>query len=196
MWVALVRLWPEWRKVLMLAKPETVIGWHRRGFRFYWKWKSRRGRIRRPGASKEIRELIRDMSSANVLWGAPRLHGELLKLGIDVSQATVAKYMQKHRKPPSQTWRTFLENHVKQLVSLDRFVVPTACFRILYVFLVLAHERRRVVVFQRDRASDCRVDGGAADAGIPLGHGAAVHASGRLIRLSTRDLPMFFRNWA
>jgi hypothetical protein len=87
----------------------------------------------RPGVSKEIRDLIRDMSSVNVLWGAPRLHGELLKLGIEVSQATVAKYMVKHRKPPSQTWRTFLENQVKQLVSVDFFVVPTVSFRILYV---------------------------------------------------------------
>jgi putative transposase len=147
LWVALVRLWPEWRKALILVKPETVIGWHRKGFRFYWNWKSRRGRIGRPGLSKEIRDLIRDMSSANVLWGAPRLHGELLKLGIEVSQATVAKYMVKHRKPPSQTWRTFLENHVKQLVSVDFFVVPTVSFRILYVFLVLSHERRRVVHF-------------------------------------------------
>jgi putative transposase len=147
LWVALVRLWPEWRKALMLVKPETVIGWHRKGFRFYWDRKSRRGRIGRPGVSKEIRDLIREMSSANVLWGAPRLHGELLKLGIEVSQATVGKYMVKHRKPPSQTWRTFLENHVKQLVSVDFFVVPTVSFRILYVFLVLAHERRRVVHF-------------------------------------------------
>ena len=145
--VALVRLWPEWRKALILVKPETVIGWHRKGLRFYWNWKSRRGRIGRPGLSKEIRDLIRDMSSANVLWGAPRLHGELLKLGIEVSQATVAKYMVKQRKPPSQTWRTFLENHVKQLVSVDFFVVPTVSFRILYVFLVLSHERRRVVHF-------------------------------------------------
>ena len=147
LWVALVRLWPDWRKTLMVVKPETVIGWHRKGFRFYWNWKSRRGRMGRPGVSKEIRDLIHDMSSVNVLWGAPRLHGELLKLGIEVSQATVAKYMVKHRKPPSQTWRTFLENHVKQLVSVDFFVVPTVSFRILYVFLVLAHERRRVVHF-------------------------------------------------
>ena len=129
MWVALVRLWPNWRKSLMVVKPETVIGWHRKGFRFYWNWKSRRGRMGRPGVSKEIRDLIRDMSSVNVLWGAPRLHGELLKLGIEVSQATVAKYMVKHRKPPSQTWRTFLENHVKQLVSVDLFVVATVSFR-------------------------------------------------------------------
>jgi len=131
----------------MLIKPDTVIGWHRRGFRLYWKWKSCRGQIGRPGTAREIRELIRDMSTSNVLWGAPTLHGELLKLGIEVSQATAAKYMVKRRKPPSQTWRMFLENHVKQLVSVDFFVVPTVSFRILYVFLVLAHERRCVVHF-------------------------------------------------
>ena len=147
LWVALKRLWPEWRKALVLVKPDTVIRWHRHGFRLHRKWKSRRGLIGRPGTPKEIRTLIREMSSSNVLWGAPRLHGELLKLGIEVSQATVAKYMVKHRKPPSQTWRTFLENHVKQLVSVDFFVVPTVSFRVLYVFLVLAHERRRVVHF-------------------------------------------------
>ena len=146
LWVILLRFWPEWRKVLMLVKPETVIGWHRKGFRLYWSWKSRH-RIGRPGIPKDIRRLIREMSATNVLWGAPRLHAELLKLGIDVSQATVAKYMVKHRKPPSQTWRTFLENHIKQIVSVDFFVVPTVTFRILYVFLVLAHDRRRVVHF-------------------------------------------------
>jgi len=104
-------------------------------------------RIGRPGVPKEIRELIRSMSSSNILWGASRIHAELLKLGIEVSQGTAAKYMLKHRKPPSQTWRTFLENHVKQLVSVDFFVVPTLTFRILYVFLVLAHDRRRIVHF-------------------------------------------------
>jgi putative transposase len=147
LWIALSRLWPEWRRALLLVKPATVIGWHRRGFRFYWRWKSSRGRIGRPGTSKKVRALIREMSSANVLWGAPRLHGELLKLGIEVSQVTVAKYRLKHCKPPSQTWRTFLENHVRQLVSVDFFVVPTLSFRILYVFLVLDHERRCVVHF-------------------------------------------------
>jgi len=99
------------------------------------------------GENWETRDLIRNMSASNFLWGAPRLHGELLKLGIGVSQATVAKYMVKHQKPPSQTWRTFLENHVNQLVSVDFFVVPTVTFRILYVFLVLAHDRRRIVHF-------------------------------------------------
>jgi putative transposase len=146
-WLLLSRLWPEWRKCLLLVKPDTVIAWHRRGFRLYWKCKSHRGKQGRPGTAREIRELIRNISASNVLWGAPRLHGELLKLGIEVSQATVSKYMVKLRKPPSQTWRTFLENHVKQMVSVDFFVVPTASFRILYAFLILAHDRRRVVHF-------------------------------------------------
>ena len=147
LWVILLRFWPDWRKALFFVNPETVVAWHRKGFRLYWNWKSRRGRIGRPGIPKEIRELIREMSTTNVLWGAPRLHGELLKLGIEVSQATVAKYMVKHRKSPSQSWRSFLENHIKQLVSVDFFVVPTVSFRILYVFNVLAHDRRRVLHF-------------------------------------------------
>jgi transposase InsO family protein len=147
LWIVLSRFWPQWREGFMLVKPDTVIAWHRKGFRFFWKWKSCRGKTGRPGVSREIRDLIRNMSASNFLWGAPRLHGELLKLGIKVSQATVAKYMVKHRKPPSQTWRTFLENHVNQLVSVDFFVVPTVTFRILYVFLVLAHDRRRIVHF-------------------------------------------------
>jgi transposase InsO family protein len=145
LWVVLSLFWRKWRNCLLLVNPDTVIAWHRKGFRLYWKWKSRPGSIGRPRISREIRELIRNMSARNVLWGAPRLHGELLKLRIGVSQATVAKYMVKHRKPLSQTWRTFLENHVKQLVSVDFFVVPTLSFRILYVFLVLAHDRRRIV---------------------------------------------------
>ena len=147
LWVILSRFWPRWRHCLTIVKPATVIAWHRIGFRLYWRWISRPRRIGRPRISRQIRELIRNMSACNVLWGAPRLHGELLKLGIDVSQATVAKYMVKHRKPPSQSWRTFLENHVKQLVSIDFFVVPTVTFRILYVFLVLAHDRRRIIHF-------------------------------------------------
>ncbi len=147
LWVLLSRFWPDWRSALILIKPETVIAWHRRGFRLFWTWKSKHGRSGRPGISREIRDLIRTMSKANIIWGAPRIHGELLKLGIEVSQATVAKYMVKPSKPPSQTWRTFLENHVRQMVSVDFFVVPTITFRILYVFLVLAHNRRRIVHF-------------------------------------------------
>jgi putative transposase len=124
-----------------------VIAWHRKGFRLFWTWKSRRHDADRPKTSKEVRDLIPKMSKENPLWGAPRIHGELLKLGIDISQATVAKYMTRQAKPLSQTWRTFLENHCKELVSIDFFTVPTLTFRILYVFLVLAHDRRKVLHF-------------------------------------------------
>ena len=147
LWIWLLRLWPEWRTALIIVKPETVIAWHRKGFRLFWTWKSRRGRSGRPRISRDIRELIRTMSKSNPLWGAPRVHGELLKLGIDVSQATVSKYMVRHPKPPSQAWRTFLRNHTKQLASIDFLTVPTLTFRILYVFVVLSHDRRRVVHF-------------------------------------------------
>jgi len=147
LWVWLSRLCSQWRSALLIVKPETVIAWHRRGFRWYWRWKSRQGEPGRPVIHWEIRELIRQMSLANPLWGAPRIHGERLKLGIEVCQATVAKYMVRQRRPSSQTWRTFLHNHAQQLVSTDFFVVPTVTFRALYVIIVLAHERRRVLHF-------------------------------------------------
>jgi transposase InsO family protein len=147
LWVWLSRIWPDWRSALLIVKPETVIAWHRKGLRLFWTWKIQRGRAGRPRISRDIRELIHTMSKANPLWGAPRIRGELLKLGIDVSQATVAKYMVRHPKPPSQTWQAFLKNHTKQLASIDFFTVPTLTFRILYVFVVLSHERRRVVHF-------------------------------------------------
>jgi hypothetical protein len=145
-WVWLSRLWAEWRSALIIVKPETVIAWHRKGFRLYWAWKSRQ-RGGRPSVSGEVRDLIRRMSLANPRWGAPRIHGELLKLGIQVSQATVAKDMVRHRNPPSQTWRTFLKNHIQNLVSADFFVVPTITFRLLFVFVILSHDRRRAIHF-------------------------------------------------
>jgi len=145
-WVWLSRLWTEWRSALIIVKPETVIGWHRQGFRLYWRWKSRHP-AGRPSVSSEVADLIRRMSLANPRWGAPRIHGELLKLGIQVSQATVAKYMVRHRQPPSQTWRTFLMNHMQTLVSADFFVVPTITFRVLFVFVILSHDRRRPIHF-------------------------------------------------
>src|SRR5215468_7244783 len=147
LWVGLSRLWSQWRSALLVVKPETVIAWHRRGFRWYWRRKSRQGEPGRPAIDWEVRELIRKMSLANPLWGAPRIHGELLKLGIEVSQATVAKYMVRQPRPPSQTWRTFLHNHVKDLVATDFFVVPTLSFRVLFVFVALAHHRRRLLHF-------------------------------------------------
>ncbi len=132
---------------LTLVQPEAVIRWHKKGFRYYWRWKSRPRWPGRPRAPREVRDLIRGMSRDNPLWGAPRIHGELLKLGIDVSQATVSKYTVRHRNPPSQSWRTFLTNHARDIVSVDFFTVPTATFRILFVFVVLSNERRRVLHF-------------------------------------------------
>ena len=144
LWTWLSRVWTAWRTALVIVKPETVMAWHRRGFRFVWTWKSRR-RTGRPTAPADLRALIRTMSQTNPFWGAPRIHGELLKLGMDVSQATVAKYMVRRRQPPSQTWRTFLGNHIGQVMAADFFVVPTATCRLLFVLVILAHERRRVV---------------------------------------------------
>jgi putative transposase len=147
LWIFLSRLWRDWRSALAIVKPETVIAWHRAGFRLFWTWKVRHGQPGRPVISREVRDLIRKMCRQNPSWGAPRIHGELLKLGIDIGETSVSKYLVRCRKPPSQTWRTFLENHAKQLASIDFFTVPTIRFRVLYVFLVLAHERRRILHF-------------------------------------------------
>jgi len=146
-WSRLSRFWTGWQSALVIGRPETVIAWHRKGFRLFWTWKVRRGQPGRPPVSPETRKLIRQMTRENPLWGAPRIHGELLKLGIDIGETSVGKYMVRGRKPPSQTWRTFLENHVKTLVSVDFLTVPTIRFQILYVFLVLAHDRRRILHF-------------------------------------------------
>ncbi len=137
LWVLLSRWWPGWRHSLHMVRTDTVIAWHRRAFAWYWTRKSRR-RPGRPNVAADIRHLIRDMSQANPLWGAPRIHGELLKLGIEVAQSTVAKYLRRPRKPPSQTWRAFLANHLEQMASIDFFLVPTATFRLLFVFVVLS----------------------------------------------------------
>jgi len=150
-WVSLSRLWRDWRSALVLVKPETVVAWHRRGFRWFWTWKVRQGRPGRPAVVRKVRDLIRRMCRENPTWGAPRIHGELLKLGIDIGQTSVSKYMVRCRPPSSQTWRTFLQNHVSQLVSIDFFTVPTIRFQVLYVFLVLAHDRRRILHFHVTR---------------------------------------------
>jgi transposase InsO family protein len=147
LWICLSRLWRDWRSALAIVKPETVIAWQRAGFCLFWTWKVRRGQPGRPLISREVRDLIRRMCRENPNWGAPRIHGELLKLGIDIGESSVSKYMVRGRKPPSQTWRTFLENHAQQLVSIDFFTVPTIRFQVLYVFLVLAHDRRRILHF-------------------------------------------------
>jgi Integrase core domain len=135
---------PNILDALKIVKPDTVIRWHRAGFRSFWRWKSpyQGGRPRTPA---EIRQLIHDMSIANPLWGAPRIHGELLKLGIEVGQTTAAKYMAKRRRPPSQGWKTFLYNHADGIASMDLFVVPTISFRLLYGLLIVQHARRELL---------------------------------------------------
>jgi transposase InsO family protein len=129
---------------LAIVRPETVIRWHRAGFRSYWRWRSR-PLGGRPEAPSDLRQLIRDISVANPFWGAPRIHGELLKLGINIGQTTVSKYMVRGRRPPSQGWKTFLRNHADGIASMDLFVVPTISFRLLYGLLILQHGRREIL---------------------------------------------------
>jgi transposase InsO family protein len=140
----LYRIAPDVLNALVIVKPETVIRWHRAGFRFFWRWKSC-ARGGRPKVPFEIRQLICDMSLANPLWGAPRIHGELLKLGINVGQTSVAKYLARHSRPPSQGWRTFLRNHADGIAAMDLFVVPTLSFRLPYGLLILNHGRRLIL---------------------------------------------------
>ena len=142
--VWLYRLFPSILNAITVVKPETVIRWHRRGLRAYWHWKSSRVGGR-PKIDREIRDLIRRMSKDNPLWGAPRIHGELLMLGIKVAQSTVARYMTKRQGPPSQGWKTFLGNHAAGIASLDLFVVRTISFKLLYGLVILRHARRRLV---------------------------------------------------
>ena len=128
--IQLYRWFPSILQVLTIIRPETLMRWHKAGFRCYWRWKSRR-RGGRPPVKTELRALIRRMSIENPLWGAPRIHGELLKLGLQVAQSSVAKYMAKRRGPPSQGWCTFLRNHAPNIAAMDLFVVPTIGFKLL-----------------------------------------------------------------
>jgi transposase InsO family protein len=146
-WAGLARVWTGWRQALVIVSPATVLRWQRRRFREYWTRLSGRSRGGRPPVSTEIAALVRKMAAANPLWGAPRIHGELLKLGIAVAERTVSRLMPKRRPEPSQTWRTFLANHIGGFVSIDFFTVPTVRLRVLFVLVVLAHHRRRVVHF-------------------------------------------------
>ena len=145
-WVLLRQCWSSWKSVLIVVKPDTVVGWHRAGFRWYWRWKCRR-RQGRPRITTEIRELIMRLAAENTGWGAPKIHGELLKLGFDVSERTVARYLRRiHRRgDPKRNWLTFLNNHREVIVALDFFTVPTITFRLLYCFFVIEHQRRNVL---------------------------------------------------
>ena len=131
----------------MFVQPATVLAWQRRRFRDHWARLSRRNLPGRPAVSQELRTLIRDISAANPRWGSPRILGELRKLGIAVAKSTIEKYRVRPRRPPSPAWRAFLKNHVSEIVALDFFTVPTVPFRVLFVLIVLAHDRRRILHF-------------------------------------------------
>jgi transposase InsO family protein len=151
-WTTLSHTWARWRAVLVIVKPETVIGWHRAGFRLYWRWRS--GACGgRPRTTAEISALIRRLAEENSTWGAPRIHGELLKLGFVVSERTVARYLQRVRRrgDPAKRWLAFLENHREVIVAFDFFTVPTVTFKLLYCFFVIEHGRRKILHFNLTR---------------------------------------------
>ena len=153
-WVALRRLWSGWRGPLILVTPRTVVDWHRCGFRLYWKWLSRAKHLggRKP-TSTEIRALIFRMAAENPTWGAPRIHGELLKLGFDLAEATVSRWLRQVPKTPNSTkrWLTFPRNHREAIAAMDFFTVPTLTFGVLYCFFVIGHERRKILRFNVTR---------------------------------------------
>jgi len=148
--VWLTRIWPSLLDISQVVKPETILRWHRSGFKAFWGWKSR-NRAGRPKVAHELRDLIRRMSRENPLWGAPRIHGELLMLGFEVAQSTVSQYMVRGRRPPSQSWKTFLQNHAEAIAAIDMCVVPTLTFERLFAFVILGHGRRQLLWFEVTR---------------------------------------------
>jgi putative transposase len=146
-WIALAHTWWNWRAALVLVQPDTVVRWHREWLRRRWTRRSARIRAGRPRTDATIRTLVITLAAANPLWGAPRIHGELKKIGVEVSERTVSRLLRRRRRPPSQTWRTFLTNHAASLVSMDFFTVPTLTGRVLFVLVLLAHPRRRIIHF-------------------------------------------------
>ncbi len=145
LWILLANSWPDWRSALIVVQPDTVVRWHREWLRSRWARRSTRVRQGRPRTDAAIRSLVNQMAAANPLWGAPRIHGELSKLGIEVSERTVSRLVRRRRRPPSQTWHTFLTNHLSALVSMDFFIVPTLTGRVLFVLVLLTYQRRRIV---------------------------------------------------
>jgi putative transposase len=144
-WVWLSRVWVSWRSSLVIVQPATVLTWHRQGFRLYWQWKSRPNPVGRPKLDAEIRRLIRRMARENPTWGRRRIQAELALLGYAVAELTVGKYMHRTSPRPSPTWRAFLTAHARDIVAIDFFVVPTLTFRLLFVFVVLRHDRRELL---------------------------------------------------
>src|SRR6476659_362006 len=178
LFVWLYRWFPSVLEVVAIVRPETIIRWHRAGFRAYWRWRSRT-RAGRPKVSAELRALIGEMSRANALWGAPRIHGELLKLGFEVAQSTVARYMCRHSRPPSQGWRTFLSNHVDGSAAIDLFILPTIAFQILFCIVCHCAPRTTTLgVVWRDGKPNRGLDLAPSHRGVPVGPRAAISHSG------------------
>ena len=171
--VWLTRLWPSLIGLTRVVEPDTILRWHRAGFRAYCRWRSG-GRPGRPKIDRELRDLIRQMSKDNPIWGAPRIHGELLKLGFEVAESTVSKYLVKRRGPPSQSWRTFLRNHADAIAAIDLCVVPTISFECLFAFLVIDHGRRRLLWFAVTRHPTAEWPAQQIVQAFPVGHGAVV----------------------
>ena len=166
-------IWPNLLDLSLVVKPETILRWHRSGVKACWRWKSR-NRAGRPKIDCELRDLIRQMSKENPLWGAPRIHGELLKLGFDVAESTVSKYMVKHRGPPSQTWRTFLHNHADAIAAIDLCLVPTVTFECLVCISGREPWSTTDSMVCGDQASHGGMAGTADRRGIPVGYGTAL----------------------
>ena len=184
-WVVLSRLWSGWREILVIVKPVTVIGWHRKGFRRFWTRKVATGEA---GTTARVERIPRayppDVSGESVVGRSPESTVSSGMLGFEVSEAAVSKYMPRHPKPPSQTWRTFLENHVGCLASTDFFVVPTATFSLLFVLVVLRHERRRIVHHRHHGTPDCGVGRATDPGGLSVGDSTTVYdpRSGSCVR--------------
>jgi putative transposase len=150
-WIVLRRLWEGWSEALIIVKPETVVSWHRAGFRLFWRWRSQRRRAGRPKVNEQIRQLIRRMKAENPIWGAPRIHGELLQLGFKISEPTVSRYLRSlngcREEGSAKRWLAFLNNHREVIAAFDFFTVPSLTFRTLYCFFVIEHGRRRILHF-------------------------------------------------
>ena len=153
LWICLSRLWRDWRSTLVIVKPETIVAWHRKGFRLFWTWKVRRGQPGRPVIARETRDLIRKMCWENPGWGAPRIHGELLKLGFPLSETTVLRWLRRLPRTPDpvKRWLAFLRNHREAIAAMDFFTVPTLTFGVLYCFFVIGHDRRKILRFSVTR---------------------------------------------
>ena len=177
-WVALRTIWSGWRKPLVLVTPRTVVNWHRAGFRLYWAWVSRVRHVGgRKRVSKEVRALIFRMVAENPTWGAPRIHGELLKLGFEIAESSVSKYMIRRRGPPSQTWRTFLRSHAEAIAAIDLCVAPNRDVRAPVCFSCGWPRTARAAVVCGNPESDGGVAGATDRGSIPMGHGADLFAA-------------------